>query len=169
MPRESKQARLSRMHQEYAVLYLPFRKLTLPFRCAFCRSSHANGYDRSTSCTSALWRLLYLTVAFRSRAIPDSLLRTSGTYSAGWSSLVARRAHNPEVVGSNPAPATIHSTPFFRTAFFLLMLRGSKTTNLAFRRFLSWTKVHSIAPQSYLDHLASSRSLSQSRNAFLLL
>ena len=26
--------------------------------------------------------------------------------SAGWSSLVARRAHNPKVVGSNPAPAT---------------------------------------------------------------
>jgi hypothetical protein len=26
---------------------------------------------------------------------------------AGWSSLVARRAHNPEVVGSNPTPATI--------------------------------------------------------------
>ena len=77
-----------------------------PFKCSFCRSSHANGCDRSTSCTSALWRLLYLTVAFRSRVIPDSLLRTSGTYSAGWSSLVARRAHNPEVVGSNPAPAT---------------------------------------------------------------
>jgi hypothetical protein len=29
--------------------------------------------------------------------------RVSG---AGWSSLVARRAHNPEVAGSNPAPAT---------------------------------------------------------------
>ena len=28
---------------------------------------------------------------------------------AGWSSLVARRAHNPEVVGSNPAPATKNS------------------------------------------------------------
>ena len=28
------------------------------------------------------------------------------THIAGWSSLVARRAHNPEVVGSNPAPAT---------------------------------------------------------------
>jgi hypothetical protein len=27
---------------------------------------------------------------------------------AGWSSLVARRAHNPEVVGSNPTPATSH-------------------------------------------------------------
>jgi hypothetical protein len=25
---------------------------------------------------------------------------------AGWSSPVARRAHNPKVVGSNPAPAT---------------------------------------------------------------
>ena len=28
------------------------------------------------------------------------------TIIAGWSSLVARRAHNPKVVGSNPAPAT---------------------------------------------------------------
>ena len=28
---------------------------------------------------------------------------------AGWSSLVARRAHNPEVAGSNPAPAMISS------------------------------------------------------------
>ena len=26
---------------------------------------------------------------------------------AGWSSLVARWAHNPKVVGSNPTPATI--------------------------------------------------------------
>ena len=25
---------------------------------------------------------------------------------AGWSSLVARRAHNPKAAGSNPAPAT---------------------------------------------------------------
>jgi hypothetical protein len=29
---------------------------------------------------------------------------------AGWSSLVARRAHNPKVVGSNPTPATSHHT-----------------------------------------------------------
>ena len=27
--------------------------------------------------------------------------------SAGWSSLEARRAHNPKVTGSNPVPATI--------------------------------------------------------------
>ena len=31
--------------------------------------------------------------------------RLSPVYVAGWSSLVARRAHNPEVVGSNPTPA----------------------------------------------------------------
>ena len=30
----------------------------------------------------------------------------SAIFIAGWSSLVARRAHNPEVVGSNPSPAT---------------------------------------------------------------
>ena len=32
---------------------------------------------------------------------------------AGWSSLVARRAHNPKVVGSNPAPATNSIGPRF--------------------------------------------------------
>ena len=33
---------------------------------------------------------------------------------AGWSSLVARRAHNPKVVGSNPAPATTKQVKFFK-------------------------------------------------------
>jgi hypothetical protein len=35
--------------------------------------------------------------------------RSGRTSVAGWSSLVARRAHNPEVVGSNPTPATSYS------------------------------------------------------------
>ena len=30
---------------------------------------------------------------------------------AGWSSSVARRAHNPEVAGSNPVPATTPEEP----------------------------------------------------------
>src|SRR3954451_3681066 len=30
---------------------------------------------------------------------------------AGWSSLVARRAHNPKVAGSNPAPAMMKAPP----------------------------------------------------------
>src|ERR1700686_2965284 len=32
--------------------------------------------------------------------------KSHSIHDAGWSSLVARRAHNPEVVGSNPTPAT---------------------------------------------------------------
>jgi hypothetical protein len=32
---------------------------------------------------------------------------------AGWSSLVARQAHNLKVVGSNPAPATSYSIQNF--------------------------------------------------------
>ena len=36
--------------------------------------------------------------------------RRVATTDAGWSSSVARRAHNPEVAGSNPAPATNAST-----------------------------------------------------------
>ena len=34
------------------------------------------------------------------------MLRSSVHFNAGWSSQVARRAHNPKVVGSNPTPAT---------------------------------------------------------------
>ena len=34
------------------------------------------------------------------------------THDAGWSSLVARRAHNPKVVGSNPTPATLKNLIF---------------------------------------------------------
>ena len=36
---------------------------------------------------------------------------------AGWSSLVARRAHNPKVVGSNPAPATTFPKCLFQIDF----------------------------------------------------
>ena len=37
---------------------------------------------------------------------------------AGWSSLVARRAHNPKVVGSNPAPATKLRQPQYGVFYF---------------------------------------------------
>ncbi len=41
---------------------------------------------------------------------PSPPTRNESSYNliniAGWSSSVARRAHNPKVVGSNPAPAT---------------------------------------------------------------
>jgi hypothetical protein len=40
---------------------------------------------------------------------------------AGWSSLVARRAHNPKVVGSNPAPATTKQVEFFKFNLFFFV------------------------------------------------
>ena len=44
-----------------------------------------------------------------------------GAYNgAEWSSLVARRAHNPKVVGSNPSSATIENRLFSRTGGFAL-------------------------------------------------
>ncbi len=46
---------------------------------------------------------------------------------AGWSSLVARRAHNPKVVGSNPSPATKTLTRLLEIssrAFFVSEIKG---------------------------------------------
>ena len=43
---------------------------------------------------------------------------------AGWSSLVARRAHNPKVVGSNPAPATIRILKPASAGFLLAINAG---------------------------------------------
>lgn len=46
---------------------------------------------------------------------------------AGWSSSVARWAHNPEVVGSNPAPATNFQThqPFRLVGFFVFVVNAT--------------------------------------------
>ena len=44
------------------------------------------------------------------RGFESLFLRHFNLYIAGWSSSVARRAHNPKVVGSNPTPATMHIT-----------------------------------------------------------
>ena len=44
--------------------------------------------------------------------VPGHVRRLRGynpLYAAGWSSQVARRAHNPKVAGSNPAPATVEA------------------------------------------------------------
>ena len=43
---------------------------------------------------------------------------------AGWSSQVARWAHNPEVAGSNPAPATKKSASSEALFVFLVGVRG---------------------------------------------
>ncbi len=56
-------------------------------------------------------------------------------HAAGWSSLVARRAHNPKVAGSNPAPAmslrvtgvTQEGPLLAEGAFFVPMADGATT------------------------------------------
>ncbi len=53
---------------------------------------------------------------------------------AGWSSQVARRAHNPEVAGSNPVPATRLSSVFYfkhRCFFIMTVDRSSFTAHVA--------------------------------------
>src|SRR5699024_10560754 len=53
------------------------------------------------------------------------------SFVAGWSSSVARWAHNPEVVGSNPAPATkVQCPPQLRLRGTLAFL-GSRDCGLA--------------------------------------
>ena len=48
---------------------------------------------------------------------------------AGWSSLVARRAHNPKVVGSNPAPATIFLQVAVREILVVFLSQKNQTRN----------------------------------------
>ena len=65
------------------------------------------------------------------------------TYSAGWSSLVARRAHNPKVVGSNPAPATkIKSLTCENGQGFFIAGEFSDRKSLPLRPF--WAQISSL-------------------------
>ena len=70
--------------------------------------------------------------AARATDVPRALYnRARGVYNpkssivAGWSSPVARRAHNPKVAGSNPAPATKPSGAPVRAPFLFLASTGS--------------------------------------------
>ena len=47
---------------------------------------------------------------------------------AGWSSLVARRAHNPKVVGSNPAPATKKNAQVIRPGNLFISFSNKVTS-----------------------------------------
>ena len=51
---------------------------------------------------------------------------------AGWSSPVARRAHNPKVVGSNPAPATISVDRFRMESVNFFLLKTTKSRRFSY-------------------------------------
>src|SRR6267154_2907424 len=57
----------------------------------------------------------------------DGSVRVRYSGYAGWSSLVARRAHNPKVVSSNLTPATISKS------CFRIVLRNKRRANWCFR------------------------------------
>ena len=79
---------------------------------------HLNGWipewPKGTDCKSAA-------TCFGGSNPPPSIgswKRTTLYNIAGWSSLEARRAHNPKVVGSNPAPATSNNQRITLVIFF---------------------------------------------------
>ncbi len=65
-------------------------------------------------------RFSHLTI-LRSCAIISKLNQYRGV-----EQLVARRAHNPEVVGSNPSPATTKKTVFDKKTVFFFTIRKNK-------------------------------------------
>ena len=76
---------------------------------------------------------------------------------AGWSSLVARRAHNPKVAGSNPAPATMLESSRDRHLRLSLLsfLGGRKRGPGAYRVPLGPTVLAGRLPASKTDCAAS--------------
>ena len=56
---------------------------------------------------------------------------------AGWSSLVARRAHNPKVVGSNPTPATNETMAAFGRPLSLWVESGAEDLGGGMRSMLT--------------------------------
>ena len=55
--------------------------------------------------------------ARESRSLPG--LKNTAAIDAGWSSLVARQAHNLKVAGSNPAPATRINENLFKKNIYV--------------------------------------------------
>ena len=59
------------------------------------------------------WIMFFVVIVFMAILASGALFSIIAPLSdAGWSSLVARRAHNPKVVGSNPAPTTKFKTVY---------------------------------------------------------
>ena len=77
------------------------------------------------------------------------VIKTPKSNIAGWSSLVARRAHNPKVVGSNPAPATILKRGFqiFGNPLFNAKISLMKKVLILLFVFILMSQVSYSAPQ----------------------
>ncbi len=84
---------------------------------------------------------------------------------AGWSSLVARWAHNPKVVGSNPTPATKTPLAFSTLSLQYQTVTGDRPSSRPDRPFLRFrlfsapfrSRVPPIPHQSFTPQSASER------------
>ena len=92
-----------------SVYFMSVKSKRAAIRCegAGCHGSR-NGGERSAGGDDGILICNYLTMG-KIRSIIKLCKQTEHMFccnSAGWSSLEARRAHNPKVTGSNPVPAT---------------------------------------------------------------
>jgi hypothetical protein len=84
---------------------------------------------------------------------------------AGWSSLAARRAHNPKVTGSNPVPATrIEKPPVSKETGGFVVLRPVFICVRQVARFSMWLKF-AAASRDVGDPARSNRWLPRLRLA----
>ena len=80
---------------------------------------------------------------------------------AGWSSSVARRAHNPKAVGSNPAPATILNESRFSNNFV-------EKRDLSYLKSLAmWNFSLSVREPSFFSKLAKRRTYIFTESGYL--
>ena len=89
------------------------------------RTLHPNAVRNDSAHYGGMRTILFYLVNKRIFVKTGLVIRASNHYhaflaDAGWSSLAARRAHNPKVAGSNPAPATNIYQGSGRTLFFNL-------------------------------------------------
>ena len=70
------------------------------------RRGIAPGDSRRRQWRTRAARRKMIQAAYRPEVAFSHLIHHNSAPAAGWSSLAARRAHNPKVAGSNPAPAT---------------------------------------------------------------
>src|ERR1700741_3325296 len=80
--------------------------------------------------------------------VPGERPTYSGITDAGWSSSVARWAHNPEVAGSNPAPAT--TKPQAKRLGFLLARVGQRDAGCLRLGRRRWPRA-AQADQAFVD------------------
>ncbi len=108
-----------------------------PRCCAGRRLADLDARHRAVRCARSASSGGTYSGVWRSWPIDDHPICSSGNRSrrvaftnAGWSSSVARWAHNPEVVGSNPTPATRQNGPreiFPGAVFHVLVVRSVVT------------------------------------------